>query len=143
MPVSDTNPAAQAVQLRVQREMTGEQRLLLALEMSLFTRELAKEGIRQAHPEWSEIEVQHEFLRRAFLPGHRMHRFAQRQFSMTTAAISASTKVNVTIGPSCTFSTKGGRKQTIQTPFLCRTLGYTIPAEPLVSSLSPSAWEVV
>jgi len=69
VPVSDTNPAAQAVQLRVQREMTGEQRLLLALEMSLFTRELAKEGIRQAHPEWSEIEVQHEFLRRAFLPG--------------------------------------------------------------------------
>jgi hypothetical protein len=25
--------------------------------MSLFTRELAKEGIRQGHPEWSEIEV--------------------------------------------------------------------------------------
>ena len=53
----------------MQREMTGKQRLLLALEMSLFTRELAKEGIRQGHPEWSEIEVQREFLRRAFLPG--------------------------------------------------------------------------
>jgi hypothetical protein len=49
--------------------MTGEQRLLLALEMSLFTRELAKEGIRQEHPEWSDIEVQRELLRRAFLPG--------------------------------------------------------------------------
>jgi hypothetical protein len=49
--------------------MTGEQRLLLALEMSLFTRELAKEGIRQEHPEWSDIEVHREFLRRVFLPG--------------------------------------------------------------------------
>lgn len=48
--------------------MTGEQRLLLALEMSLCTRELAKEGIRQDYPGWSEIEVQREFLRRVFLP---------------------------------------------------------------------------
>ena len=68
MPVTDTSLRAQAVQLRVQRAMTGEQRLLLALEMSLFTRELAKEGIQQEHPEWSDIEVQREFLRRAFLP---------------------------------------------------------------------------
>lgn len=50
--------------------MTGERHLLLGLAMSLFTRKWAKEGIRQVHPEWSEIEVQREFLRRAFLPGH-------------------------------------------------------------------------
>jgi hypothetical protein len=73
----------------------------------------------------------------------RRRRLRRRQFSMTTAVISASTKVNVTMGPSCTFSTKGGRKQAIQTPSLCRTLGYTIPAEPLVNSLSPSVWESV
>ena len=30
------------------------------------------------------------------------------------------------------------RKQAMQTPPLCRTLGYTIPAEPLVNSCSPS-----
>ena len=66
-----------------------------------------------------------------------------RQFLVTTAVISASMKVNVTIGPSWTFSTKGGRKQAIQTPSLCRTVGYTIPAEPLVNSLSPSVWETM
>ena len=52
-------------------------------------------------------------------------------------------EVNVTMGPSCTSSTKGGRKQAIQSPSLCRTLGYTIPAEPLVNSSSPRIWEVV
>lgn len=65
----------------------------------------------------------------------------QCQLSTTTAVISASMKVKVTIGPSRTLSTKGGRKQAMQAPSFCRTLGYTIPAEPLVSSLSPSAWE--
>lgn len=34
--------------------MSGEQRILLAFEMSLFARELAKEGIRWEHPEWPE-----------------------------------------------------------------------------------------
>jgi hypothetical protein len=73
--------------------------------------------------------------------GTKEARLRRGQFSMTTAVISASMKVNVTMGPSCTFSTKGGRKQAIQTPFLWRTLGYTMPAEPLVNSLSPSVWE--
>jgi len=48
--------------------MSGEQRLLLAFEMSLFARELAKEGIRSEHPEWSEARVARELLRLAFLP---------------------------------------------------------------------------
>jgi len=48
--------------------MPGEQRLLLALEMSLFARELAKEGIRREHPEWSEAQVARELVRLAFLP---------------------------------------------------------------------------
>src|SRR5579859_1494721 len=69
MPLSDTSPSARAVQLQIQRALSGERRLLLALEMSLFTRELAKEGIRRDHPEWSEAEVKRESLRRAFLPG--------------------------------------------------------------------------
>ena len=63
------------------------------------------------------------------------------QRSMTAFVISVSVKVNVTIGPSRTFRTKGGRKQAIQTPSVRRTLGYTIPAEPLVKSVSPSVWE--
>ncbi|MGA7473754.1 MAG: hypothetical protein WBW60_13585, partial [Candidatus Sulfotelmatobacter sp.] len=58
-----------AVQLRVQRTMSGEQRLLMALEMSLFVQELAKERIRREHPEWSDTDAKRELLRRAFLPG--------------------------------------------------------------------------
>lgn len=68
MGVTDTSPAAQALQLQIQRAMPGEQRLLLALEMSLFARELAKEGIRREHPEWSEAQVARELVRLAFLP---------------------------------------------------------------------------
>jgi len=49
--------------------MTGEQRLLLAFEMSLFARELAKAGIRRDHPDWPELEVVRELIRLAFLPG--------------------------------------------------------------------------
>jgi hypothetical protein len=48
--------------------MSGEQRLLLAFEMSLFARELAREGIRRDHPEWTEAQVARELLRLAFLP---------------------------------------------------------------------------
>jgi hypothetical protein len=68
MSITDTNPAAEAVQLKILRAMTGEQRILLAFEMSLFARELAKERIRQEHPEWPEASVARELLRLAFLP---------------------------------------------------------------------------
>ena len=68
MLITDTSPAAQALQLQVLRAMGGEQRLLLALEMSLFTRELAKHGIREQHPRWSDAEVARELMRRAFPP---------------------------------------------------------------------------
>ena len=68
MPHTDTSPAAQAVQLEIHRAMSGEQRMLLAFEMSLFARELAKEGIRREHPEWSQARVARELLRLAFFP---------------------------------------------------------------------------
>ena len=68
MPISDTDPAAREVQLKVLRAMTGEQRLLLAIEMSELARELSQAGIRRQHPEWSEKEVTRELLRRAFFP---------------------------------------------------------------------------
>lgn len=48
--------------------MTEEQRLLLALEMSLFARALAQARIRQEHPKWTASEVARELLRLAFLP---------------------------------------------------------------------------
>jgi hypothetical protein len=66
--IRDTSRAAQEVQLEVQQALTGEQRLLLAFEMSLFARDLARERIRCDHPEWDETAVARELLRLAFLP---------------------------------------------------------------------------
>jgi len=66
--MSDTTPAAKALQLKIQSSMSGEQRLLLAFEMSLFARELASEGIRRDHPDWTEAQIARELLRLAFFP---------------------------------------------------------------------------
>ena len=68
MPLSDTSPEAEGMQLRVLKSLTGEQRLLLALEMSDFARELTKAGIREQHPDWSEGQVMWEIIRRSFFP---------------------------------------------------------------------------
>ncbi len=48
--------------------MSGERRLLLALDMSLFARELSRANIRREHPDWPESQVARELLRLAFLP---------------------------------------------------------------------------
>lgn len=55
--------------------MTGEERLLLAFEMSLFARDLASAGIRRQHPDWEETRVARELLRFAFLPNPLPERF--------------------------------------------------------------------
>ena len=68
MAITDTSPEAQAIQLKIQSAMSGEQRILLAFEMSEFARELARAGIRHDHPEWSEAQVARELLRLAFFP---------------------------------------------------------------------------
>lgn len=68
MPISDTSPAAQAIQDAIHRAMTGEQRVLLAFEMSMFARELARAGIQREHPDWPADRVARELLRMAFLP---------------------------------------------------------------------------
>jgi hypothetical protein len=53
--------------------MSGEQRFMNALEMSLFTRELARTRVRREHPEWTEAAVERELLRLAFLPAPLPH----------------------------------------------------------------------
>lgn len=68
MAISDTTPEAQARQLEILRAMSGEQRMMLAYEMSMFVRELMKEGIRRDHPHWTEAQIARELLRRAFFP---------------------------------------------------------------------------
>lgn len=57
------------MQSRIHERMTGEQRLSMALEMSYFAHELAKQGVRDAHPDWPEERVMREFLRSLFAPG--------------------------------------------------------------------------
>lgn len=68
MAISDTSPEAQAKQDEILRAMTGEQRMTLAYEMSMFVREIMKEGIQRDHPDWTEAQVKRELLRRAFFP---------------------------------------------------------------------------
>ena len=68
MPLSDTSPKARKLQMQIEAAMTGEERLLEALEMSLLARELAKAKIRGDHPDWSEPQVALEVLRLQFLP---------------------------------------------------------------------------
>jgi len=66
--MSDTSPEAQALQLQIQCAMSGEQRMTLAYEMSMFVRELMREGIRRDHPDWSDAQIARELLWRAFFP---------------------------------------------------------------------------
>ena len=68
MATTDTSPEAQAKQDEIVRAMTGEQRMTLAYEMSMFVRELMREGIQRDHPEWTEAQITRELLRRAFFP---------------------------------------------------------------------------
>ena len=68
MAISDTTPEARAKQEEILRAMTGEQRMELAYEMSMFVREIAREGIRRDHPDWTEAQIKRELLRRAFFP---------------------------------------------------------------------------
>jgi hypothetical protein len=66
--ITDTTPEARARQLEILRAMSGEQRVMLAYEMSMFMREIAKEGIQRDHPDWTEAQIARELLRRAFYP---------------------------------------------------------------------------
>ena len=64
--VTDTSPEAAALQISIQRKMTGAERLRLALEMSYAVRELALARLRREHPDWSDWELKRELLRYAF-----------------------------------------------------------------------------
>jgi hypothetical protein len=68
VPISDTSPAAQAVQLELHRAMSGEQKLRLAYEMSMAGRELNRARLRQEQPDWTEEQIAHELIRLAFFP---------------------------------------------------------------------------
>ena len=48
--------------------MSGEERLLLAFELSMFARDLNRARIQGEHPDWLETQVTRELLRLAFFP---------------------------------------------------------------------------
>lgn len=64
--MSDTSPEAAEIQANIYRKMTGEERLRLAVEMSVAARELTLARLRAQHPEWSDRELKRELLRYAF-----------------------------------------------------------------------------
>lgn len=54
----DTSPDAWARQISGVRAMTPQDRLRLAADMSDEIRELARDGIRSRHPDWTADEVE-------------------------------------------------------------------------------------
>jgi hypothetical protein len=75
MAIRDTTAEAQELQEHIQRSMSGSQRIMLSLEMSLFARELARARIRMDHPEWDDQQVARELLRIAFSPAPCLQTF--------------------------------------------------------------------
>jgi hypothetical protein len=61
--MTDTTRVAAAIQTRVLRGLGGSRRLTMALEMSLFARELTLTRLRKQHPEWPERKLRLELLR--------------------------------------------------------------------------------
>ena len=68
MPISDTSPEIEAMQLEIRRRMTAGQRLQVAFELSDTSHALRKAGIQRMHPDWPERQVVLELLRLAFFP---------------------------------------------------------------------------
>ena len=64
----DTDPDADAVQVRVLREMKPEQRSLLAARFSDEIRSTTLSGIRTRQPELDERQVRREFARITLAP---------------------------------------------------------------------------
>jgi hypothetical protein len=65
----DTTPEIAAMQARILDSMSGERRVLMAFEASHYIHELAKQRIRDDHPDWPEDKVMRAFLRSLFPPG--------------------------------------------------------------------------
>ena len=53
----------QSLYLQVMRRMTPEQRLLKAIQLSEFNKQVFREGLRQRHPDLDETEFHQLFLK--------------------------------------------------------------------------------
>ncbi len=63
MTQTDTSREAAEVQLAVWRGMTCDQRVAMAFELSENVRQIAAEGVRQRHPDYSNDEVRLAVIR--------------------------------------------------------------------------------
>lgn len=59
-----TPDAARDKQIELYRNMTGEQRLKIALDLHSFACNVAREGIRNQYPHAAEAEVERQLRRR-------------------------------------------------------------------------------
>ena len=66
-----TPQAALDYQIERYRQMSGEQRLALALELHELACEVARAGIRRQHPEADAAEVERLLRKRLELAGNR------------------------------------------------------------------------
>jgi len=66
-----TPEAALDLQIARYRQMTGEQRLALGLELHELACDLARAGIRHQHPQAEEAEVEQLLRQRLELAGRR------------------------------------------------------------------------
>jgi hypothetical protein len=62
MALSDTSPEVEKMQADLHEAMSGEERVLLAFAMSHAMHELAKQYLRDRHPEWTEEQVTRAYL---------------------------------------------------------------------------------
>ena len=60
---ADTTAEAWAAQLALLCEMTGEQRVAIALRLTRLAREAARTGIQARHPDYTEAERRRAFFR--------------------------------------------------------------------------------
>lgn len=58
----DTSPAANDVQLRILKRMSGTERLRMAIDLSELARKLALTRIEHDHPSLSRAQLIREFL---------------------------------------------------------------------------------
>lgn len=60
----DTTLEAHKKQMEILKKLSPEQRALISFELSDNVRQIAMEGIRRMHPEFTEAQVKRELLRR-------------------------------------------------------------------------------
>jgi hypothetical protein len=73
-PVNDTTEVARRVQIEVWRRIGPGGRAQLAADLSESVREIAMDGIRGRHPEYSEDQVRHAMFRMTL--GDELYRMA-------------------------------------------------------------------